>query len=1250
MASGKGHLFSQLATFGHVGAFAYLTVVGVSANPPVVDRSTSVVLDRADLILYASSLQWQGTPGDVFVEATLVRGANAIAQGTAYVDRSGSGVVSLIARDSDTPVQISPGDRIGVRVDGTTRRAIDVPTFSARVDPVAQLVRGIAEPDAVVTVTRHVDGRWFQTQLVGSTVAGSDGRYELAYAPSMVRGFEGMARIVSPSGDVVRAAFATDVIDVDLTGHALAGASSYGSVVEIAARSSDGRVESTRVTVPRSPSSFAWRTQLPPEFSLAPGTVLTATIAAAFDAPRLVLERVPQLSVEVDPATGAIAGIGPPGTILGLSLTPWKGSVITRTVETRLDGTFHLDDVPFDARRGFSVHIEHDTGGVFRFRATYVRRSIAVGLYASYVEGYLGTPGAGLTVTVTDAHGDPKASAVVMSRDDGSFILSFLTHDDHRVEEQVFLDPGDVVDVDWSEGDPVRLVLPDVSAHVDVDGDRVHGTAPIGAALQATMTVGGTSIVRGGSVDAGGAFDIAFDDGLDMVRPATGALMVFMDGGFLVTVGLAATNLTVVGDASSISGVGPVGRHVEARLESASGALLAQATARVRPRLAGQGAVDPWFVTLQDRVGDPVVPSSGDVLEVVVGNDVLTVSIPRLGAEIDVEHDMVYVYAEPNMVLSVALRSVNGIGHSTRSTSSRLVMDASGTARLSLHGEWDVLHNDEIFLQHDNADGHQFVKRIGVPGITLDIDGATLTGYAPSGAVVRIGHSHAASEERYWSAAVDATGRFRMALTTRSGNVVPLVAGDRIHVESMGNGSSPIADFAVPDFTLDLDASDGVVTGRAPSPGSVFVAVEPRYPRSGFEGGGSSGYRNVRIGSSGTYTVSLAALDAFPVDARPGQHVRGIVALADGTRVTRSATVPIVNLQQGGAMVCGYAAPGRAVRVDVLQGPGEGAGGTSTAEGDARFQLTLSHPTGARVALGTGSRVRVTVAADVFDVTLPRFDSVAEWTFRAPNRSVLTTRVSGWVEPNTELYGRAPDERCLSADDPILYTFNGQHSGAFSFASAPYLQRGQALTVGHYVAPSWHRHYRLLVRPLVRAVLGTRRVEGKITPGMRAVLEWRDAEGQRLGSLAVVGDSHGRFAGELTPSDERARGVIRAGEVIEALLGNDRETISIGALDFDFDRRSGAVLTLAPGQPLRLELDVPRANRTFVVQDVADAAGRFEFRPEDALPGGMWSIDDVAVVRAVAIDRDGHEIARESRRSIVANPRRALFPLLFAGR
>jgi len=1215
----------------------------------VVDRSTPVAVDRADLTLYASSLQWQGTPGDVSAEATLVRGGDTVAQGESYSDRSGSAVIGLTGRDAAAPVRIIPGDRIEIDVDGAPRRRIDVPRFSAHVDPDSQTVRGVASPGTVVTVTHHVDGRWFETRLVGSSVAGGDGLYELVYAPSGERELQGMARIVLPSGDVVRAAFATDVINVDLTGHALAGASSFGSVVDVDVRDLEGRVEAVRAIVPQSPSSFAWSVSLSPAFELAPGAVLTATIAAALEAPRLAIARVPQLGVEADPETGAIVGVGPPETVLGIALTLWQGTVITQTVETSPDGTFRLH-VPFDVRRGFSARIELDTGGVFRFGATFVRRSVAVGLHSSYVQGFLGAPGTEVTVTVVDAHGKSKASGSVASRDDGSFVLSFLTHDDHRVTEQVLLEPGDMVEVDWSQGDPIRLEVPTIVARVDVDGDRVHGIAPIGSALQATLEVGGTSFIKDGSVDVDGTYAIPFDDGTDLIRPTTGSLLVFIDGGFLVTVGLAATNLTVVADASSIGGVGPVGHLVRARLESSRGDLLAQGEVRVRPRLSQQGAVDPWFVTLRDRVGDLVVPTSDDVLVIAVGNDVIAVSIPRLEAEIDVSLDTVRVHAEPNLTLSVALNRFNGIGHSTRSTSSRLVTDVRGSALLTLRGEWDVLHNDEVVLQHDDADGHRFVKRIGVSGVTLDIDGAVLKGSAPSGALMRIEHSNAAAETRYWSVVVDATGRFRTALTSRLGGVQPIAPGDRVRVESMVDGGSPLADFVVPDFTLTLDVTDGAVSGRAPHPGSVFVAVEPRFARSGFEGGGSSGYRSVRVDSSGRFTVSLATLDAFPVDARPGQQVLGTVALADGTRVTRSATVPIVNFQQGGATVCGYAAPGNPIRVDVLQGPGEGAGGASTAEGDGGFHLTLSHPTGVRVALGSGSSLRVAVAGEVFDVTLPRFESVAEWTFRAPGRSVVTTRLSGWVEPNTELYGRSPDERCLASDDPNLYAFNVQRAGAFSFPSAPYLQRGQALTLGHYVGPSWHRQYRLHVRPLVRAVLGTRRIEGRISPGMRAVLNWRDADGRTLGSFSAAGDGQGRFAGEFTPADAEARGVLQAGDRIETLLGNDRETILIGALDFDIDRRFGVALTLAPGQPLRLELDVPSSSRVFVVRDVADAEGRFEFRPQDAVPRGTWSLDDVAVVRAVAIDPDGHEIARESRRSSAADPRRALFPLLFAGR
>jgi len=918
--------------------------------------------------VYATSLEWRAQPGQR-VAGELRDGPAVVAEGSTVANAVGDYTLRFQPAGQGMDGVFRPGRVLVIRLDGGDAVTETVPALHVDVASDRLHVEGRVPPGASVGLEGVREGR---LQRIGETfVSPEDGRIRIP-----VDGLDpersGFVHATLPSGHTFSAPFVAFILDVEVGGHSIVGRASAGTsiegVVELASSGATHRIAPREVLAGRS-----WREDLPATGALDAGSVITLTrTSPAHAAPIEMALRVPRLRVAATPTE--VYGEGPPDTELRLELRAPGQEATTHVVRTDAAGRYRLAvDAEQPIGAGWHIRAVLDVEPGVRYWASVPFFPIEVGLYTGSVTGVVDVSGAVVRGVLRDADGSVRAfsQATTKAQSDrvfpaGYFNLTFVGK---------LFQPGDAIELDWRNGDPVLLNVPAFTARVDHAADVVSGEAPPGSRVEvATYADGGS---RPGvlvnlttlDVDVDGRYAHNFRTSAryDVHPRETGHAAVVTSQGYRFTTQWRSLVLAWGAGASTggLSGSGLPDRTLRVELFAPSG----ERIGRYEETLSMHG----WTADVKDDAGQSVRAQAGDRFEVSMGDQTASLVVPELFGIAHVADDLITGRTQPKTrVLITIVNLDSGRYHeATMSNDTGVFFHEFGSL-------FDMRHNAGVTMQVDLPGGHTATSRIYSPGARVDLDAGIVTGaHEPGidveGIVERGGLRVAGGMAR---AALN--GDYVLNLVAERGLNLSLIAGDVLRI------LAPIAEFApefsvrVPTFTMAIDAEARAVHGHAEPGGWLSLLARPVFSRQikiGYDVTDAS--TDALIDSDGMYRIAFP--DATKGALRPGQLFEGRYVLPDGHIVSRRRVVPIANVQLGGDQVCGFGVPGDAVTVTLREDRTTIATAAGTIGGDSRFVFELRGQDGEPLQTLAGQSVDVAIGNHDIAMDLPKLTIDTRW-------------------------------------------------------------------------------------------------------------------------------------------------------------------------------------------------------------------------------------------------------------------------------
>ena len=625
---------------------------------------------------------------------------------------------------------VHPSDEITLDAGEGDLAVLIVPLLRAALDPEQNLVAGESEPgesltlnmlnDAGgITVTRELmvdeDGR-FEHDLSGTidvrpgtrgtvTLTGADGhtyRADIRAVSAMVtigwneleaRGTPGTTVGVTLSGLAGR---------TDSSGPSVVGADGFGSGDTL------DTVDRAIITV-RDPIVAGDRITLTQSGTLLPDAHLEVTL--------------PDVTVAIDANRRRLRGTAPAGGPVEVTLISPGGLSYASDGVSTSDGRFDIAVPEAPIGPGWRAEAVWDGGNGLRVRAVGVVKRVSVGLHTMRIAG-ISRPLSDVSIVLHKASGERVGPWRTPTDREGLFTVLLLGRDAGRTVEHR-IQPGDVVELDFADGDPVPINVPSLTARTDADGEAIVGEAPPGASVSARVPDGAadpSSIEVLGVADAAGDFRIELAGLVDIEPPLMGTVALVRNDGHEIEVGWASASIEAELFGSRISGNAAPERNVSLEVHDADGLLLTAAKTRA---VIPAGDSVRWSIALTDSLGSPLRLTPGDVITALVGDERETLTLPRLEGVIHVVDDLVAGRTAPNT--SVTIEVTRAPGGDGGGGSRTVTSDATGTFAHDFAGVVDIQYNDRIDLVAA-VQRHRARRGVSAPGLRLNASAATLTG------------------------------------------------------------------------------------------------------------------------------------------------------------------------------------------------------------------------------------------------------------------------------------------------------------------------------------------------------------------------------------------------------------------------------------------------------------------------------------------------------------------------------------------
>ena len=1215
-----------------------------SAHPAAVQQGASGL----EVDMAGPWVRWTTVPG-TSVAGELSRDGEVLATARGAADEEG--MVTLAFFGDAGPVGIQGGDEIEIEVgEGEVALRWTVPTLEADVDASADRILGRAPAEAMLTAALwRADGMpGAGTALTRTIRADAGGAVEFELGDEGIEpGDAGRLTLEDEQGNRYHAAFTALRLEIRPGNRFVMASATLGTTVSLALESSAAlsTTQSIGAGFPGQGSPATRRS-----LSLVDGD-FEAHVFGAGDRLRFSREggllppmnheiEVPELAIELMTRDGQVRGKGPISASLRLLLQGPLGEAVEASVRTDADGLF---DTTLDTELGpgWRARLLWDEG-IFRVVGFGAVPQVQVFVHTASLRG-VNTPRAPVSATLR-SEGEVVGTWTTQAEPDGSWFLQLgEPSEGPEAAPPRRVRPGDVLEIDLAGGDPVTLVVPPMSARSDPDAETVSGEAPAGARLQLSVEGGLESTEGFGpalplpstegpvavlDVTAGpdGRYVARIDQAtdpegaaLDLEPPMFGSLVITRDDGHQFRLRWAPLSAQIQIDGAFLFGIGPGGRQVRAELRAPDGTVVG-AHPEDLPLFDPGSDAPTWFAILQDELGQPVSVRAGDRIDVQVGDDTLSLTVPALEGVIHVKDDLVTGRGLPGADLLLRTFSLLGERHERRTT-----IPEDGAFRFDLGtDEVDIQYNWTIEAQMDIG-RHSVLRGIRAPGLTLNLDTGAVFGSAEAGTEVILRLERAGRTVLRETFRTTEAGLFSLEL--RDGRGEPLLPrpGDELVLEvPEATSTDREVRMTVPELTVEPRLGERTVGGRTAPDGRLEVYATTVYPVA--DPSLAAGRIDVAIAPDGRWTGEVANPEFV---TRAGTGFYASLQLASGHQVYRSHTVPVLNVQYGGAAVCGYAPPYADVQ---LRAPG-GATARGRSEGSGQFALTMADPAGNPRPNGPGETVRGDLGGTEVSLTLPEgaVTVAVDWE---------TWVVTGTGPAGAPLTLSLPGRRCQPADDPIGGffgpTINAEVGPDGNFrAEVPswfrdFLGEENRGVEVAFFSEEGHRYFVYQLPLRAQAHVGTPRVVGAASPGQPVALRLLDGGGTPLGSADVVASPFGTFDVSLAdPSGDPV--LIEGGHILLLSQGGHEARLDILPLAFDFSESGGLAGTTAPGQAVEIAFDLrpspERFRQRVLVERTADEKGRFEV--VTLPPRSDWRFEDVRRIRLSIELEGGHELLSE---------------------
>ncbi len=802
------------------------------------------------------------------VQATLREsgGGGVLAEGHAQTDESGH--FSLILNGSRGPVRMRGGQRLLVASGSGAALDLLLPAAKVEIDETRDVVYGTAIPGATVWVT--VDGAEQATAIVA---ADADGQFEahLGRQYDIVPGTTGLVRVWRLEEEEFVFPWAAPELRLSHGSAILHGTSTSGLPLTVLLHRS-GFTAALTTTV-RGPAADVvdhhWSVTLTDPSSL-PMPILEGDHVAIEAVDYQLDIEVPALYVEANLVGDIVAGIGPVGLPLTLSVHGARGGGLVRTTSPDPDGHFLLPLAPdWDLEAGDRVQAECRLAGERAVIEAWTEAALLeVSLDEGRVAGYI-TPASLVTVTLHRPGTGPAASAAGQADEAGWFGLVLRNRDGSAVPPQI----NDELVLQYDHA-ATRVAVPLLTVD-DTTTDQVVGRAPPESILQLSwlnpLEHPGAAWQGVCEVSSSGTYSAALPTGL---AGAAGSriLVSYTDQvGATFRRQWSAPSLRAQLGGSQVSGQVAPGAAVEV-IASRGGEPLAAAGATARP----DGTFD---LVLSD--------ASGLERALAAGDDVRLQAIgPAAGATplvARVQHQVIAIEAS----LDEETRRI--VGHTAPSR--RILVTGQAVDRLPVatnrvmsgaDGRFDILvtaprpaeplpAGTAITLAVSDAQGQSTFVRLVVPRVELTIGQATVTGLAAPFGPLRGELQRGSMKLATLVTAADTYGVYRGQWRSAEGVPIGLAVGDTL---SLTDAAGSEVALVIPPLTAELDPQGRGLHGTAPP--HAILEVQVRAP-------GKPVFRFRMVVSDGG-SWSLGERDLPPyVDFGWGEVTFAVVEISVGT-------------------------------------------------------------------------------------------------------------------------------------------------------------------------------------------------------------------------------------------------------------------------------------------------------------------------------------------------------------------------------
>ncbi len=889
----------------------------------------SLVVPGLSVQLYSSYVSGYTTPG---TRATLtLRDAGQTVKATATLAPSSSGWISTNLVDAtNAPAIILPGYRVEmVPVAGETL-SVTVPEITAQADIVNDVVRGKGPPGSSLSV---IAGRY---SLTVSTDA--QGNYSANFhgIGDIMRGDFVELSYSNPDDNGVYFYFDIPLLKVQLNSASLSGYSTPNTLVSLTLKDTTQAVKAAVTAMTASQGSFyvTFRDSSNNDVPVLPGYVVQMSPQTGEALTVVAVD----MAAQVNLATGAIQGKGPPNSSLKVSVMDFTANVTTDSqgnYSTNYSGAMTI-------QRGSNVGVSYSNPDGNQVSLSFYIPLLAVRAGSSSVYGYANAR-TQLSLTLKDPSGAVKAATTISSQSSGYFSIRFMD----RNNGQVVIMPGDAVQMIPQAGETLTVTAAPLTGRANAAGNKVMGKGPPNSSL--TVVSGVNSSVT--TTDAQGNYSTNISGN---VPPMPVGVLASIDvryfdaTGNRVYVQFIQPFLSISPAASYVAGYSTPNSPLTITLKDS--AQLQKATVSIKS--GDNGSFSAYF-TDQSGAYMPALP--GYVVQVTPETgDALNMTVVALTAEANLDTDIVQGRGPANSLLDGSVYTP-GV---TSSPSLSAYTDRQGNYSVNLSGRTDVRRGSRIGISYRDTNGYATYLSFTIPLLQLIVNRGSALGYTTANVPLTLTLKDASQTIRATVNKISSpTGFFSADFLDTGGNPIPILSGYSVQMEPR-SGETLIVTAA--ELIADVNVDTDTVRGKG-SPDSSLYVLAYKYPPPQAPAYclNSSPY-GVTLASTtdgqGNYIAGFAGL----IDIKAGDWIVVFYPTPEGNQLSVYLQATSVQLKLNGSVVRGNVDPNVVLKV-VLQDAGGATKASISVTSNAAgvFYADLKDKDGNAVSIDPGNLVQV---------------------------------------------------------------------------------------------------------------------------------------------------------------------------------------------------------------------------------------------------------------------------------------------------